>query len=56
MKRYNASRIQVQWPALEVCGAGKLRSSFEEELGIESWDSVAKAGKGSKKRSVDGKL
>jgi hypothetical protein len=56
MKRYNASRTQVQWPALEVCGAGKLRSSFKEELGIESWNDAAKARKGSKKRPVDGEL
>jgi len=56
MKRYNASSIQVQWPALEVCGTGKLRSSFEEKLGIESGDGIAMARKISKKRSVDGKL
>jgi hypothetical protein len=52
MKRYNASSIQV----LEVCGAGKLRGRFEEELGIEPWNGVAKARRGSKKRSVDRKL
>lgn len=56
MKHYNASSIQVQWPAFEVCGAGKRRSSFEEGLGIRSRNDAAKTRKGSKKRSVDGKL
>jgi hypothetical protein len=56
MLRYHASSIQVQWLASEVWGAGKLRRSFEKEVGIKHWSKFAGTEKGAEEDLVDGKL
>ena len=46
----------MQWLAVEVCSAGQLPRSFEEELGINSGCGSTEAWKGAKERTIDGEL